>query len=250
MKFMRVIWRLMRALAHALNGYWIIRVTFPRMPQRMRELAVQAWARKMLDICGISLVVHGSPPAQGPMLLVCNHISWLDILVMHAAGYCRFVSKSVVRHWPLVGTLSDGAGTMYIERESRRDAMRVVHHMAEGLRAQDVIAVFPEGTTSDGRRLLPFHANLIQAAISAGAPVQPMALRFIDIESGAPSTGPSYTGDETLIGSLWRTLGARPIAAHVRFGAPQHCDGRDRRAWARDLRAAVEELIRTPLSAA
>lgn len=250
MKFPRVIWRLTRAVGHALNGYWIIRTTFPRTPPRMRELAVQAWARKMLEICGIRLVVHGNPPARGPMLLVCNHISWLDILVMHAAGYCRFVSKSGVRHWPLIGVLSTGAGSLYIERESRRDAMRVVHHMAEGLRASDVFAIFPEGTTSDGRQVLPFHANLIQAAISAGAPVQPMALRFIDRVSGEPSTGPSYTGDETLIGSLWRTLGARPIAAHVRFGVPQHCDGRDRRAWARDLRAAVEALWQEPMPAA
>jgi hypothetical protein len=73
------------------------------------------------------------------------------------------------KHWPLIGTLATGAGTLYIERESRRDAMRVVHHMAEALQAGDILAVFPEGTTSDGISLLPFHANLIQAAISAGA---------------------------------------------------------------------------------
>src|SRR3569832_1870289 len=126
------------------------------------------------------------------MLLVANHISWLDILVVHAARHCRFVSKSEVKRWPLIGTLATGANTLNIERESRRDAVRVVHHMAEALRAGDVLAVFPEGTTSDGRALLPFHANLIQAAISAAAPVLPVALSFMDKGSGAASFSPCY----------------------------------------------------------
>jgi len=176
------------------------------------------------------------------MLLVANHISWLDILVLHAARHCRFVSKAGVRHWPLIGTLASGAGTLYIERESRRDAMRVVHHMAESLRAGEVLAVFPEGTTSDGRHLLPFHANLIQAAISADAPVQPVALSFIVRETGQQSFGPCYVGDDTLVGSVWRTLSGPAIAAMAAFGTPQRAQGRNRRAWADELRSAVERL--------
>jgi 1-acyl-sn-glycerol-3-phosphate acyltransferase len=176
------------------------------------------------------------------MLLVANHISWLDILVMHAARHCRFVSKADVKHWPLIGTLATGAGTLYVERESRRDAMRVVHHMADALRSGDVLAVFPEGTTSDGRTLLPFHANMLQAAISADAPAQPVALSFVDAASGQLSLAASYVGDDTLVGSLWRTLTAPPLAAVVTFGMPQHAQGRERRAWAAALREAVMEL--------
>jgi 1-acyl-sn-glycerol-3-phosphate acyltransferase len=203
---------------------------------------VQAWALQMLRILGIRLLVRGTPPAHGPMLMVANHISWLDILVLHAARHCRFVSKAQVRRWPLIGTLSTGGATLYIERESRRDAMRVVHHMAQALRAGDVLAVFPEGTTSDGRTLLPFHGNLIQAAISAGAPVQPVALSFIDRASGRTSLTPCYVDDDTLLGSLWRTVSGAPINAVVAFGTPQQPGGRDRRAWAAELRTAVEEL--------
>jgi len=176
------------------------------------------------------------------MLLVANHISWLDILVMHAARHCRFVSKSEVRRWPLIGTLSTGAGTLYIERESRRDAMRVVHQMADALKAGDILAVFPEGTTSDGVSLLPFHANLIQAAISAGAPVQPVALSFIDVATGQPSLAPCYINDDTLFGSIWRTLTAPRIAAVVTYGEPQPAEGRERRVWAAELRAEVMRL--------
>jgi 1-acyl-sn-glycerol-3-phosphate acyltransferase len=176
------------------------------------------------------------------VLLVANHISWLDILVMHAARHCRFIAKSEVHHWPLIGRLATGAGTLYIEREKRRDAMRVVHHMAERLRAGEVLAVFPEGTTTDGTRLLPFHGNLVQAAISAQAPVLPMALRYEDARTGAISLAPAYVDDDTLVGSVWRLLRAPPVRARVSFGDLQQPRGRDRRAWAHDLHAAVAKL--------
>lgn len=236
-------WRALRAVSHAIGGWFTIRLSFPRLSQAEREAAVQAWARRMLDIMGIPLEVRGVPPSKGPMLLVANHVSWLDILVMHAACYCRFVSKADVKHWPLVGTLATGGGTLYIEREKRRDAMRVVHHMTESLRSGEIVAVFPEGTTGDGNSVMPFHANLIQAAISADAPVQPMSLRFVDAATGETSTGPLYIGDDTLVGSVWRTVAGRPFKAVVTFGEPQEADGRDRRHWAADLRASVAWLL-------
>jgi 1-acyl-sn-glycerol-3-phosphate acyltransferase len=242
MSVLRATWRLARALAHALRGWLIIAFLFPRWTQAQRNARVQLWAREMLACLGIALELRGEPPASGPMLLAANHISWLDILVMHAARHCRFVAKSEVKHWPLIGTLATGGGTLYIERASRRDAMRVVHHMAESLSRGEIVAVFPEGTTSDGRELLPFHANLIQAAISANAPVQPVALRFLDAATRQTSFTASYIGDETLVGSLWRTLSGAPIVAVVSFGQPQPARGRDRRTWAAALRADVDAL--------
>lgn len=239
---MRVVHRLLRALGHALAGWLTIKFVFPRLDRHAREARVQVWARKMLRILGIGLELRGRPPAAGPMLLAANHISWLDILVMHAARHCRFVSKSEVRHWPLIGTLATGAGTLYIERDKRRDALRVVHHMAESLGAGDILAVFPEGTTSDGRALLPFHANLLQAAISAHAPVQPVALRYVDDASGAISVSAAYLDDDTLVGSVWRTLAGPPFTAAVSFGQPQLHGGRDRRRWAADLREEIAGL--------
>jgi 1-acyl-sn-glycerol-3-phosphate acyltransferase len=238
----RAAWRLLRAVLHAVGGWFTITLLFPRWPQQRREATVQAWAQRMLRILGIPLQVEGTPPAHGPVLLVANHLSWLDILVMHAARHCRFVAKADLRHWPLLGTLATGGGTLYIEREKRRDAMRVVHHMAESLQAGEIVAVFPEGTTGDGKVLLPFHANLIQAAISAHAPVQPVALRFVDRDSGQDSVGPLYLGDDTLLDSLWRTLAGPPFVARVRFGEPQRDEGRDRRVWAGDLQKSVDAL--------
>lgn len=201
----------------------------------------------MLQGVGITLAVTGIPVASGPALLVANHLSWLDIVVMHASRYCRFVSKSDIKHWPMIGTLAGGAGTLYIERESKRDAHRVVHHMAERLQLGEVLAVFPEGTTGDGIRLKPFHANLLQAAISTNAPVQPMALRFRDAGTGQTCFAPRYIDDDSIFVSIWETLCVTALRAEVIFGEPQHCNGRDRRAWAADLQREVERLRSSPL---
>lgn len=233
--------RLVRLLVHAARGWWIIRRRFEALDEPAQAAQVERWAQQALQVLGIRLVVRGHA-ASGPVLMVANHVSWLDILTLHAARHVRFVSKSAVRHWPMIGTLATGAGTLYIEREKRRDALRVAHHMAEALRAGDRIAVFPEGTTSDGRGLLPFHANLLQAAISADAPVQPVALRFLDAATGEVSFAPIYIDDDTLISSLWRTLRAPPLVAVVQFGEPQSAEGRDRRGWAQSLHADVLAL--------
>lgn len=242
MNRLRAGWRLLRVVWHIVAGLLTIVLVFPRLSPDQRHARVQGWALEMLGYLAIKLVVKGQPPATGPMLLAANHISWLDIVVVHAARHCRFVSKDEVARWPLVSTLANAAGTLYITRESRRDAMRVVHQMAQCLRDGDVLGIFPEGTTGDGSTLLPFHANLLQAAISAEAPVQPVALQFADATTGQISFAPCYVGDDTLWQSLWRTLCADNVQAVVHFGDPERARGRDRRAWAADLRETIAKL--------
>lgn len=239
---LRAAWRLWRALTHILAGLLTLLLRFPRLSQEQREIRIQVWSREMLARLGIRLQIDGDATLPGPLLLVANHISWLDITALHAARYCRFVSKADVKSWPLIGSLAAGVGTLFIERESRRDAMRMVHHMGQSLRAGHVLAVFPEGTTSDGQALLPFHGNLLQAAIAADAPVQPVALQFIDSRRGVRSLAPCYVGDDTLLGSVWRTVRTDGITVQIIFGEPQRALGRDRRRWATDLRACVEQL--------
>ena len=244
MRPLGAVWRLMRALGLVLHGLYVVLLVFPRLGEAQRQDRVGDWAQRMLGVLGIRLELRGQPPAEGPVLLVSNHISWLDILTLHAARHCRFVAKADVGHWPLIGRLARGAGTLFIERESRRDAMRVVHHMAEHLRAGEVLAIFPEGTTSNGIALLPFHANLLQAPISAGAPAQPVALAILDAASRQPTLRACYIDDDTLVQSLWRTVSGPPIVAVVSFGEPEHAEGRDRRTWAQDLRHRVDALRR------
>ena len=242
MNSLRAVTKLARALVHILSGFLTILLVFPRLGSEQRQLRTQVWSLGMLRCIGIALIVKGKPALNGPLLLVANHMSWLDITALHAARFCRFVSKADIKKWPFIGMLASGIGTLFIERESRRDAMRVVHHMTASLQAGDVLGVFPEGTTSDGSGLLPFHANLFQAAIAANAPVQPVALQFIDTRTGLRTTAPCYVGDDTLMESVWRALTATNIAVVIHFGEPQSADGRDRRALAVALRQAVADL--------
>ena len=241
MKALRAAWRLSKVVVHLARGLWMTHYVFPRLSNAEQEARVQAWAITMLDRLTLQLVVRGQPSA-GPVLLAANHISWADIVVMHAARHCRFISKDDVKHWPIVGTLATAAGTLYISRESPRDAMRVVHHMVECLQAGEVLAVFPEGTTGDGSQILPFHGNLLQAAIAAEVPVQPVAMSFVDAATGLRSFAPCYIGDDTLVQSLWRTLCADRLVAVVQFGEPESSNGRSRRQWAIDLRETITAL--------
>lgn len=239
---MRVFFKLLRGIWHVMVGWFTIYFRFPQLNPAQREARVQVWATQLLRIWGIELEVRGQPVISGPTLLVSNHISWLDILVIHATRHCRFVSKSELREWPLIGTLATGAGTLYIERENRKDAKRMVNEMAHALKSGDVLAVFPEGTTGDGMGLLPFHANLIQSAIDADAPIQPLALQFVDTQTKDISMAARFVGEDTLAGSVWRTLNADHLKAVVQFGEIQNANGRSRREWAAALSKDVAAL--------
>ena len=239
---MRAAFKLLRGLWHVVVGWAIIYFRFPQLNQQQRDARVQVWAMQLLRIWGIDLEVRGAPVVSGPALLVCNHISWLDILVIHATRHCRFVSKSELKGWPLLGTLATGAGTLYIERAQRKDAMRMVKDMAQSLREGEVLAVFPEGTTGDGIGMLPFHSNLIQSAIEGDAPIQALALQFVDTRTQGISMAARFVGDDTLLASIWSTLNARGLKAVVNFGELQMAQGRNRRAWAHDLHHDVMSL--------
>ena len=237
------VWRMLRATAHVVHGLWIIRTRFERQSPEQTEATVAQWSRDMLRIMGVQLEVRGQAPTAGPCLVVANHISWLDILVINAAQPVRFVSKADVLRWPLLGSLVAGAGTLFIERESRRDALRMVQLMAERLQAGDRVAVFPEGTTGDGRGLLPFHPNLLQSAISADAPIVPVALRYVKANSQERHDAPVFVGTTTLVASIWTTLRARELTAVVHYTEAQTAEGRDRRAWAQDLHSALSRVV-------
>lgn len=237
------VWRMLRATAHVVHGIWIIRTRFDRQSPEQIEATVAQWSRDMLRIMGVQLEVRGQAPTTGPCLVVSNHISWLDILVINAAQPVRFVSKADVLRWPLIGQLVAGAGTLFIERESRRDALRMVQLMAERLQAGDRVAVFPEGTTGDGRGLLPFHPNLLQSAIVADAPIVPVALRYVKANSQERHDAPVFVGSTTLVASIWTTLRARELTAVVHYTEAQTAEGRDRRAWAQDLHNALSRVV-------
>ncbi len=235
---MRAVWRLARLAPHVLHGLWIVSRHFGRMTPARRHERIRWWSIKTLRLLGIELKASGQALPAGH-LLVANHVSWLDIAGIHAVlPQARFVSKSDVKHWPLIGTLVDGAGTLFIERASKRDALRVVHQTAEALKNGDCVAVFPEGTTGAGPELLPFHANLLQAAITTGAPVLPVVLRWH--EPGERfSASARFIGDMTLAESLWHIASARGLGIEIQVLPSVATEGLDRRGLAEALRTLI-----------
>lgn len=239
------VWRLARVIVHGLHGLAIIVLRFGAYDAATRHARVGWWSTRLLQLMGVALHRRGVAPHAGAKLVVANHVSWLDIAAIHAVmPEARFVSKSDVRHWPLIGRLVAGAGTLFIERERKRDALRVVHQMAAALQAGDTVAAFPEGTTGDGRTLLPFHANLLQAAIATATPVQPVLLRWSDAET-AITPVVEFIGDTTLAQSLWRILRAHGLAVEVRVLPPQPSAHADRRALATQLSEALAAELRS-----
>ena len=227
---------------HLLHGLAVMRLHFGALDAAGRHARIQWWSATLLRRLGIGLTVLGTPRA-GATLLVANHVSWLDVAAIHAAApQARFVAKSNVKQWPLVGWLVAGAGTLFIERESKRDALRVVHRMAEALRSGDMVAVFPEGTTGPGRELLPFHANLLQAAIATETPVQAAVLRFHQ-PGQAFSRAAEFVGATTLAQSLWRMACAQGLQVEVQLLDAERTAHADRRALAAHLRERIQEVL-------
>ncbi|HJV62315.1 MAG TPA: lysophospholipid acyltransferase family protein [Albitalea sp.] len=232
--------RIAGAVLHLLHGALICAAVFPFLDATGRQRRVGWWSRRMLRVLGIALDTRGLPRG-GSTLVVANHISWLDILAINAVQPARFVSKADVRRWPLIGWLVASAGTLFIERERKRDALRVVHQVAGALGRGDTIAVFPEGTTSEGHDLLPFHANLLQAAIATETPIQPVALRFSDSREPV-SRAAAYVGDTHLLRSVWSVVSASQMRASIAWLLPVETRHADRRALA--------ELVRGHIAAA
>jgi 1-acyl-sn-glycerol-3-phosphate acyltransferase len=200
----RAAFRLARVGLHLLWGAATVSVAYPWIDARFRRALKRRWSRQLLEALGIRLKLGAGGtalPARG--LVVCNHISWLDIYVINALTPAAFVSKDDVKSWPLIGWLCAHTETIFLERGSRAAAQRTRETMIEHLQAGVHVAVFPEGTTTGGDRVLPFHAALLQSAIDAEAPVIPLALRYAD-RHGNPSRAPAYDGDIT----LWQCLRA------------------------------------------
>jgi 1-acyl-sn-glycerol-3-phosphate acyltransferase len=235
---MKVALAKVRVIVHLLHGMWIIATRFSRASEAYKTARTRAWSLKMLRLAGMRLVVHGDEHRlDRGALVVGNHISWIDIYVINAWRPTPFVSKAEVRDWPIVGWIAHRLGTVFVHREKRKDALRTMHEMAARLQAGEVMCMFPEGTTSDGLSLLPFHANLFQAAVSAGCPVQPICLLYEDAQ-GRQSTAPAYIGDMSLGESMDTLLRGGPLTAHLFVGEPI-APATDRRALSAQARDAV-----------
>ena len=238
-------WRAARVSVHVLAGIATTSFVFPRAPSERRRALTLRWCRKLLALMDIDARVHGTIDATGGnVLIVANHISWLDIFVLNAQHPSLFVAKSELARWPVVGRLIRGSGTLFIERTRRLDTQRVNRSATDALRSGDAIVVFPEGTTTDGTTVLKFHGSLLQPIVDADGQLLPVAIRYHD-GAGTLSLAPEYAGDTSFAASFWRVCGARRLAVDLIAAAPQPAGAAHRRELAR----AAEDAIRTALAA-
>lgn len=180
-----------------------------------RLWAKKYWSKILLTMCGVRVRQQGVPVLQGGVLWVVNHISWLDIFVLNCVRATAFVAKSEIRHWPLIGWLAAGAGTIFIERASRHAVQKVGHAMQAHFAREQAVGLFPEGTTSSGFDLLPFYANLFEPARKAATRIQPVALLYF--HQRRRSDLAAFVGEQTLIESLWCVLSASGLSIELHF---------------------------------
>lgn len=223
---------------HLFEGLATCALVFPLAGAARRMQLVRRWSRRLLGICGVTLAQQGA--ALEHALVAANHLSWLDIFVINAVAPSRFVAKAEIRAWPALGWLVAQAGTVFIARGSRRDLRATFKGIVGQLEQGARVAFFPEGTTAAQGTLLPFHANLFEAAIDAGVPVQPLALAYLDAE-GRPHPGIDFTGDISFAASMIAILKGPPIAARLDWLAPIETRGAN--AHRRALSGATEAAI-------
>lgn len=235
-------WRATRLALHLLAGAATVLLRYPFAPVTVRQSIRQRWSRRLLTIAGVELQPCGTAVAPG-CLLVANHVSWLDVFVINALVPCAFVAKAEVRDWPLLGWLAARNDTVFLRRGSRGHARLINAEIAAILGRGNDVALFPEGTTTDGSHVLHFHAALLQPAIAAGHPVQPLAIRYLDAH-GEPCRAPAYVGDLSLAGCVANILATPRIVARVEvFAALPAGPGTDRRSLAATARNHIVTAV-------
>ncbi len=206
------LFRALRLALHIAYGL-LMAVIYPRLPAAMRRRILQNWSADLLRIFNVKRGTADLSNIRSG-LIVCNHISWLDIFVLNSVIPMRFVAKSEVRRWPAIGWLCARAHTLFIERGNARAAARINQQLGALMQQGECLAVFPEGTSTDGAQVAHFHASLLQPAIDAQVPLHPIAIRYEDAH-GTRSTAAAYIDDISFGASLWTLLNTAEL--HVRL---------------------------------
>ena len=240
------IFRLARLSLHLLRGLAVAAFVFPWIPRAKRDARKRRWSKKLLAILAVSTRERNAPEKLSERcLLVLNHISWVDIFLINARSPATFIAKSEIRDWPFVGWLCTLVGTLYIERGRPSAARKASRVIVERLGSGALIAVFPEGTTTFGRSLEPFHAALFQPALDADATVQPVALRYLDA-AGKHTDAAGYVGETSFLESVWTIVSTRHIVADLNFLGPIAARGETRRSLAGKTEAAIAAALEVP----
>jgi 1-acyl-sn-glycerol-3-phosphate acyltransferase len=235
----KLYFRLCRVFFHLLTGLSACAFVFPWASHALRDRVTRSWSRKLVGICGVTVAPSTGAPALEHAMVVANHVSWLDIFVINSLYPCRFVAKSEIREWPVLGWLADKGGTVFLARGNRRDLRQIFKGLVHKLEQGERVAFFPEGTTASQGNLLPFHANLFEAAVDAGVMVQPYALCYTDDTRRQLHPSIEFIDEMTFAQSMVAILSGPPICARVVCLAPIDAAGAHRRDVCAAAHAAV-----------
>lgn len=242
---LRTIFRLLCLGGCLLYGMAEMFFLFPFYSRARKLRAIQLWSLRVLASCGLRLRVCGALPETGRgQMMICNHISWLDIMAINAAFPGRFVAKDDVAKWPVVGYLATQAQTVYVTRNKGTEGnSEKIRHVTAALKNGDTVTLFPEGTSTDGRGILPFKTSFFQAAHEAGVPLLPVLCRYPNPDGSSPNTAMAYYGDISLGQSIRMIIGQPGGIAELHFLDPVP-SGPDRQAIARDIHGRLSEKQR------
>jgi 1-acyl-sn-glycerol-3-phosphate acyltransferase len=196
-------------------GLAVLLVRFPMIDAPAKQAWIKRWSIWVAKMLGLNIRLHGIiDPSLRSALIVANHTSWLDIVVINSIQPSAFIAKAEIERWPVVGLLVARSGTLFIERGKRHAVHKVLQAAISRLQQSSFVAVFPEGTTNNGKSLLPFHGNLMEAAIRANVPVQPLAIAYRD-DQGSLSASVEFVGAVTFVDSLFKVLGDSRLNVYV-----------------------------------
>lgn len=239
--------RWLRLLTHVAVGLTAVGMIYPRVSPSRRAQLTGWWARKLLRILNIVLSVHGARPALDArnLIIAANHVSWVDIFVISAAQPARFIAKSEIRDWPIAGWLCDRAGTIFIRRARRSDTAKINEMMHAVLAEGATIGFFPEGTTTNGDRLLKFHTSLFEPAVVNAATIAPAALRY-RASDGDRNDAVAFIGELSFAESVGLIIRQKSMIAEITFAAPIEAQGLTRRELAARTETAVAAILGVP----
>ncbi|MCG6875442.1 MAG: 1-acyl-sn-glycerol-3-phosphate acyltransferase [Betaproteobacteria bacterium] len=231
--------RIARIAGHIVRGLWVTGVRFPRLDAAGQDRELTRWARHLLAILNVRVTSLNEPAAM-PLrsMLVANHVSWLDVMAIFAVRPAVFIAKEDIRRWPVIGPLCAQAGALFIERGNGFHARQINSRVADTLATGRLIAMFPEGMTTDGRSLNPFRGALFQSAVDADAVLHPVGIRYTGPD-GRWTDAAAFVGDMSLVESMWRLVSARGLVAELRFAPAIPARSGHRRDLARLAETAI-----------
>lgn len=241
----------LKVLHAFIMAFWILSIKFPRQSPEQKFLEIQNWSRQMLRVLSIDLESAAQSTqclTTQPRLLVANHVSWLDALVIQAVQPSVFVAKLEVKNWPIVGRIATACGVIYVKRGSPISSKRMVNDVAQALRNGSCVAGFPEGTSTAGATVNHFHANIFEAAIENVIAVQPVALRYTHPITGDHCTKAAFIGEIGFLQSLHQVISANGIVAKISMGELLSPQGHTRRSLAQLSHRTISAQL-TSLSA-